>query len=54
MVVKYVVSDSVSTAAQPTMTLVQPVEQYHSDYDFAVSYYIAKRQPITDNDTIVL
>lgn len=39
MVVKYVSSDGGVTHSQPAMAIVQPVRQFHNDYDFAVSFY---------------
>lgn len=38
MLVKYVNSDPGVTHSQPTMAVVPPVEQFHNDYDFAVSF----------------
>lgn len=38
MIVKFVVSDASAANSQPTMAIVQPVEQYSGDYDFAVSF----------------
>ena len=36
MVAKFVTSDVTAPSSQPAMTLVQPVEQFLSDYSFVV------------------